>query len=122
MNEITISLAAMLDSMSAWRCSARAQSPTTAHFVVMCAFRNPSGCCPAFEGDYMKAEKTPDGTAILTDCPDCHGEMKIERVDPHPHFGDKGFETHTFKCSSCSRLKTYMMDPRTPDGLAKSDT
>ena len=60
----------------------------------------------------MKTEKTPNGTAIFTDCPDCDGEMKIESVDPHTFFGDKGFETHTFKCNRCGNSKAYMMDPR----------
>jgi len=57
----------------------------------------------------MKTEKTPNGTAIMAICSDCDGEMKLQRVDPHADFGDKGFETHTFNS------KTYMMDPRTPD-------
>ena len=63
----------------------------------------------------MKTEKTPNGTAIMAICSDCDGEMKLQRVDPHADFGDKGFETHTFKCSRCGNSKTYMMDPRTPD-------
>ena len=67
------------------------------------------------KGNHMKVERTPNGTAILTVCPDCDGEMKIERVDPHIFFGDKGFETHTFECSRCGNSKTYMMDPRTPE-------
>jgi len=63
----------------------------------------------------MKPERTPRGTAILTDCPNCEGEMTLQRVDPHGEFADKGFETHTFKCGRCGLSKIYMMDPRTPD-------
>jgi hypothetical protein len=69
----------------------------------------------------MKAEQTPSGTAIFTVCPGCNGEMKLERVDPHAEFGDKGFETHTFKCGRCGSSKTYMMDPRNNSTTGKQD-
>ncbi len=66
----------------------------------------------------MSVERTPSGTATLTVCPDCEGQMTLQRIDPHAEFADKGLETHTFTCSRCGHSKIYMMDPRTPDAAA----